>query len=188
MILNTRGRSRRGLRRSHLSVLMVLALFLAASVLAPMARAQDDDPTWANELVPRSGVTTPPGRWLPAKNQQKPSTLTEEQQREIDRLNTIGYLGGHYEPPATTGLTIYDPERASSGHNLYTSGHFPGAVLMDMEGNILHTWRCGFLDAFPGRADILEPDRSNRWRYVHLFDNGDVLGIYEGLGLVKRAS
>ncbi len=187
MILNTGGHSRRGIRQAHLSALLTLALFLAASVLAPTAWAQDDDddPTWANEMTPRSVVNTPPGRWLPARNQQSPSQLTEEQRREIDRLNTIGYLGGHYEPPVTTGLTIHDPERAWSGYNLYTSGHFPGAILMDMEGNILHTWRCAFLDAFPSRADILEPDRSNRWRYVHLFDNGDVLGIYEGLGLVK---
>jgi hypothetical protein len=164
---------------------MVLAVFLAACALVTAARAQDGDPTGANEPVPRSGVDTPPGRWLPARDLWRPSKLTEEQQREIDRLSTIGYLGGHYEPPATTGLTIHDPERAWGGYNLYTSGHFPGAVLMDMEGNVLHTWECAFLKAFPGRADILEPDRSNRWRCVHLFENGDVLGIYEGLGLVR---
>ena len=83
MILNTWSHSRRGRRQDHLSALMMLALFLAASALAPTAWAQDDDddPTWANELTPRSGINTPPGRWLPLREQQRPSTLTEEQQR-----------------------------------------------------------------------------------------------------------
>jgi hypothetical protein len=164
---------------------LTLAIIALSMLLPSIAPGQDDDPAWANEPSPRSGITTPPGRWLPARELPWTEELTEEQKREIDKLNTIGYLAGYREAPATSGVTIYDPDRAWQGYNFYTSGHFPGAILMDMDGNVLHTWTCPFLDAFPGRADILEPDRSNRWRYAHLFENGDVLGIYEGLGLVK---
>jgi len=171
------------------TLIALLSLLVLLAVAIPPATAQDDDdePTWANEMTPRSGKTTPPGRWLPARtdNPLGAQQLTEEQKREIERLSTIGYLGGYREAPSVSGVTIYEPERAWNGYNLYTSGDFPGAILMDMEGNELHRWECSFLHAFPGRADILEPDRSNRWRNVHLYDNGDVLGIYEGLGIVK---
>lgn len=165
---------------------VLLAALLVAAVPGGAARAQTaDDPDWANEMTPRSGRTTPPGRWLPARMDPTARKLTDEQKREIERLESLGYLGGHVEATGAFGVTIHDADRAWEGHNFYTSGHFPGAVLMDMKGNVLHTWECPFLDAFPGRADILEPDRSNRWRYAYLFENGDVLGIYEGLGLVK---
>ncbi len=169
---------------THLLLVVTVALALPGA----QATAQDEDPsdkTWANEATPRSGQYSPPGRWLPVRNDAAVQKLTEEQQREIEKLSTIGYLGGYREAPATSGVTVHDADRAWNGYNIYTSGHFPGAILMDMDGTVLHTWKCQFLNAFPGRGDILEPDRSNRWRYVHLFGNGDVLGIYEGLGLVK---
>jgi hypothetical protein len=174
---STQSRSEEGIRRHYRLVALVL---IAALALACAAWAQDDSSDPAS-----SGVKDPPGRWLPVRHYEKPPELTEEQKREIERLGSLGYLAGHYAAPENSGVTIYDPSRAQAGYNLYTSGHFPGAILMDMDGNVLHMWQCEFLDAFPGRDDILEPDRSNRWRKVHLFENGDVLGIYEGLGLVK---
>jgi len=165
--------------------LAALALLLSANGFADPAWGQDGTGQTGSPYSTWSGAQDPPGRWLPLRARQKPPELTEEQKEEIQRLESIGYLGGHHPAPDNTGVTLYDSERAQPGHNLYTSGHFPGAILMDMEGRVLHVWQCEFLDAFPGREDILELDRSNRWRNVHLFDNGDVLGIYEGLGLVK---
>jgi hypothetical protein len=170
------------LRRS-----VLVLTFLAAALAGPTARTQDTDRRqWANEMTPRSGRNTPPGRWLPGRTEtSQGGELTEEQKREIERLESIGYLAGHYEATGTSGVTIHDAERAWEGYNFYTSGHFPGAVLMDMSGNVLHEWRCSFLTAFPDAGELIDPDRSNRWRYAHLYENGDVLGIYEGLGLVK---
>ena len=39
-----------------------------------------------------------------------------------------------------TGVTIYDPEKAYSGYTLMPIGGI-GAVLMDMNGNVVHVWK-----------------------------------------------
>ena len=111
--------------------------------------------------------------------------LTEEQIQEMERLRSIGYLTGSRPATPVTGITINDTSRSYRGLNFYTSGHFPGAVLMNMEGQVLHTWERGFLDVWPDQwADSLS-ENAQYWRYAHLFENGDVLAIFEGYGLVK---
>ncbi|MFH1689212.1 MAG: hypothetical protein ABIE42_03110 [Candidatus Eisenbacteria bacterium] len=64
--------------------------------------------------------------------------LTPEQRAEFTRLRSLGYLPGSSPIPANTGVVVYDGGRTSDGLNFYTSGHFPGAVLIDMAGNRLH--------------------------------------------------
>jgi len=133
------------------------------------------------------GGEAPEGRWREsAPRADSPrEELTEEQEREMERLRSIGYLTGSQPAPSVTGLTVHDASRAHRGLNLYTSGHFPGAVLMDMEGNVLHLWERSFLDAWPDRHADSEYEHARYWRCAHLFDNGDVLAVFEGLGLVK---
>ncbi|MBD3366944.1 MAG: hypothetical protein GF405_02070 [Candidatus Eisenbacteria bacterium] len=163
--------------------LSILSLMVILSTCIPAA-AQERSPEWANEPLPRSGVKTPPGRWQRARDTQS-GELTEEQKEEIEKLESIGYLAGYKTAPMSSGVTYYDPERTSPGYNFYTSGHFPGALLVDMEGNVVHEWRAEFTSVFPDRHDLIQADRTNRWRYAHLYENGDVLGIYEGAGMVK---
>jgi len=124
-----------------------------------------------------------PGRWRVAKGEG--SQLTEEQRAEIKRLESIGYLGGSKTATGIGGVTIHDRTRAGRGYNFFTSGHRPGALLMDMDGNTLHEWGCEFLDAFPECEDIVSDERTQHWRRGYLYENGDVLGIFEGIGLVK---
>jgi hypothetical protein len=54
---------------------------------------------------------------------------------------------------------------------------------MDMDGNAVHTWK---LDARQAWPDV-DPDAESAryWRRVHAFANGDLLAIFDGLGLVK---
>lgn len=129
----------------------------------------------------RPGVA--PGFWHVATGEG--GRLTEEQQAEIKRLESIGYLSGSKIAAGIGGVTVHDRTRAGRGYNFYTSGHAPGALLMDMDGNILHEWRCVFLDAFPECEDILSNDHAHYWRRGYVYDNGDVLGIFDGIGLVK---
>jgi len=82
-------------------------------------------------------------------------------------------------------VTVHDPDRAYRGLNFYTSGHHAGASLMDMDGNVLHVWEHGFLDAWPDEVESAESDGAEYWRTAHLFENGDVLAIFEGLGMIK---
>ncbi len=100
----------------------------------------------------------------------------------IEQLKAIGYLRGSREE-LQSGVTIHDPARAFPGYNLYSSGHAPEAVLMDMQGGVVHRWRFAYEDAFRP----LETPNENAawWRRVVAYPNGDLLAIYEGLGLIK---
>ena len=86
---------------------------------------------------------------------------------------------------AGAAVTAHDPSRAFAGYNLRVSCDPPGAVLMDMDGNTLHEWTCRFTDAFPEAAVSGDPSFSDHWTNVRLLPEGDVLGIFGGLGLVR---
>ena len=163
-------------------------LFLAATVLAtPLGCSKEEPPPEENATTAArtEDEQERPGRWRAASDWQERTDLTEEQRAEIERLRTLGYVGGVNAAPPETGVTIHDPARAEGGPNFYTSGHFPGALLMDMDGNVLHTWELSFEEVWPGRSYPDPPDQAERWRRAYLFDNGDVLAIFEGLGLIK---
>jgi hypothetical protein len=124
------------------------------------------------------------GRWVKTKGSFDFNNLTEEQAELVSKLQAIGYLSGYEKASGLEGVTVYIAEAAYSGLNLLTSGHGQQAVLMDMEGTTLHKWSYEFRDAFP---DISVPKErhSTFWRRVHLSGNGDLLAIYEGIGLIK---
>lgn len=162
----------------------VTALLASLFILFPsVAALSQSEPTVfkAGERVAKR----PPGRWRTIDYQGHTEGLTDDQQAEIERLRSGGYLTGSVKAPALSGVTIHDSEAAGEGFNFYTSGHFPGAILTDMEGNVLHRWTCKFLDAWPEKAGETLDDNAEYWRRAHLFENGDVLVVFEGHGLVK---
>lgn len=124
------------------------------------------------------------GRWGKAKGTLDFQALTEDQRELVSKLQAIGYLSGYEKAPELKGVTIYIPEAAYNGLNLLTSGHSQEAVLMDMQGTILHAWSYAFHDAFSNSPAPLKR-YSTFWRRVHLYENGDLLAIYEGIGLIK---
>ncbi len=126
----------------------------------------------------------PGGRW----HMVGEGALTEEQIAEFERLKSIGYLSGSTEPPEVSGVTVHDHSRTEDGLNLYTSGHIANAILMDMDGEVLHTWSFPFIDAWragPGGELPKSSKASGFWRRVHLFGNGDLLAVFDGHGLIK---
>ena len=105
-------------------------------------------------------------------------------------FQAVGYLSGYEPAPDLKGVTVYVPGMAFDGLNLITSGHGQEALLVDMEGRILHRWACSFEEAFPAYADVESTDPDDPfyryfWRRCHLYDNGDLLVIYENFGMVK---
>ncbi|MCH7707215.1 MAG: hypothetical protein IH884_01925 [Myxococcales bacterium] len=105
----------------------------------------------------------------------------------IAQLSAIGYLAGTQEAGDSQGVTLHDPQRAAPGLNLITSGHGPVALLMDMDGAVLHEWRAEFAQVFPDHPKLertREP-RRNYWRDARLLPNGDLLVIWELFGLFK---
>jgi len=118
------------------------------------------------------------GRWRELPEKAAPP----KDAQLIEQLESIGYLRGTREE-ARAGISVHFPAKAYQGVNLYTSAHAPEAVLMDMEGRPLHTWRFSYEDAFgpPKRAN----SNAHWWRRIHLYPNGDLLAIFAGLGVVK---
>lgn len=184
--------------------LIALALSLLALLSLMGCGGREDVPSPLPESS--GGVSEAPpesGRWhrVPGRPAE---TLDDKQQREMERLEAIGYLSGSREAVSETGVTVHQRALAGKGYNLYTSGHGPEAVLIDMDGRELHRWRLPFHEAWPperadgGRGKEREaaagmkkqrgarPDADVQyWRNAHLFPNGDLLAIFEGQGLIK---
>lgn len=147
----------------------ILALVMAAAV-------------GAHRLAQRNGgepmPTQPPGFWSAAA-----APAVREDPEERARLVSLPYLGGRAPAGGESdrGVVRYDPERAWPGVNLYNSGHGPEALLIDMEGRLLHRWRQPFERAFPGVRPTAD---TPFFRRVHLFPDGRLLALYQTGGLV----
>lgn len=127
-----------------------------------------------------------PGRWRKYRTHRYDEDLTQEQRERVERLESIGYLTGSEEARDVVSVTAYDKDKTQPGYNFFTSGHGPEAVLVDMEGKVIHRWRKTFDEIWPDYPISVE-GRGNTeyWRRAHLFPNGDVIAMHEGLGLLK---
>jgi hypothetical protein len=122
----------------------------------------------------------PVGLWNVARKPE--AELTAEDREKMDKLQALPYLGGYELAPDSSNVTLYDPDRAYNGYNLYNSGHFPEAVLMDMDGKVLKRWSY--------ELDAIWPDAPRRkmayyWRRLYLYPNGDLLAIFDSYGMLK---
>ncbi len=125
------------------------------------------------------------GRWGIYRTHRFDTDMTEEQQAEVRQLEALGYLGGSTPAPSRSSVVVHDRDQAWPGLNFYTSGHAAEAVLMDMDGTVLHRWSRPFLDVWPDYPGAEGKQDTGFWRRAHLFANGDILVIHEGLGLLK---
>ncbi len=89
------------------------------------------------------------------------SELTDEQQRELERIGTLGYTVGGDRAPEASGVTGSDPT-AFEGYTVYVSADFPGAYLLDMEGRVVHTW---------------QEEHSEHWVRAWVYPDGSILGV-----------
>lgn len=133
----------------------------------------------------------PPGHWGIYEDTHDDSHLTPEQVAEIRRLRSLGYVGGSVPASGGAGVTAHHQDSASRGLRFFTSGHEPGAYLMDPDGRILHTWRLTYENfirqgSFPASDFLPDPKGvTGCWRRAHLFPDGEVLAIFEGHGLAR---
>lgn len=124
------------------------------------------------------------GRWRPANTVETDNEFKEK----MDGLLSLPYLQGYYKPPLKKGVTVYDRKLSYDGLNLYSSGHAEEAGIMDMNGNILHTWTFNvekLLQKKLSESPNLFKEALTHWRRVHLYENGDILAIYEGYLMIK---
>jgi hypothetical protein len=122
------------------------------------------------------------GRWRPAS--VRAPALDEEQLAVLAELRSLGYADATREAPELVSVTRYDEARAEAGLNFYTSGHATAAFLTDMRGNLLHTWRYDD-ERWPDLPGAETAAGRATWRRAFVYPNGDVLAIYEGLGMLK---
>ena len=69
------------------------------------------------------------------------------------------------------GVLVYDPAAASPGLNLYNSYYKAGAYLLDMAGDVIHTW--------------LPQGSPDHWQFVAVCANGDLLVCIEHAELMR---
>jgi hypothetical protein len=102
----------------------------------------------------------------------------------------VGYLSGYKPAGDLKGVSVYRMDCAQPGLNLVTSGHAPEALLMDMEGKVLHRWAIDFASAFPDHDENAglwnkRVYSTDFWRRTYLYPNGDLLAIFDGYGIIK---
>lgn len=143
--------------------------------------------TVAEASVDARASTLPAGEWYPFVSRRPAGTAQALPDEARQELSALGYLPAYSEATAQQGVTVYDKTAAYPGRNLFISGHKPEAYLMDMEGRILHTWSYDFEKLWPNFSPPPYVRNTGHlyWRRVHVFPNGDLLAIHQGIGLIK---
>ncbi len=119
-------------------------------------------------------------------NKARATGQEEMDAQTMAELANNPYLRGTKSAPEVESVTVYDEEVAQDGVNLVVSGHAPAAFLQDMKGNTLHEWRFDIDKIWPGPLQYREHEvHRTFWRRAHVFPNGDLLAIFEGIGMIK---
>jgi hypothetical protein len=160
--------------------------FLACSDSAPSGDSdRGPAPSAAADLAIPADPDRPPGappegKWRAARRAGPDETTRA--------LVATPYLQGYRAAGTDSGVTVHVSGRAAPGLNLYVSGHAPEAVLMDMDGRVLHRWRRELSRLWPDAYETLGTDLARRleyWRRAALLPDGGLIAIYEGIGAVR---
>lgn len=90
--------------------------------------------------------------------------ISSADQAELQRIATLGYISGSEPVSERSGVLLHDRGAAFGGPTLFACSEGSAAVLMDMNGDIIHYWK------FPGFKS---------WGRAHVYENGDLLAITE---------
>jgi hypothetical protein len=131
-----------------------------------------------------------PGVQRPGRFQRlvRPPQAEEDQEVDeelIETLQALGYAAATQNRASLRGVTVHDRERAWPGLNFYVSGHGPEAVLIDMDGRVLHRWRKALQEVWPDRRFSPLQKRSEFWRRARLYPGGEIVAIFEIMGIIR---
>jgi hypothetical protein len=162
-------------RLTALALVLALCVGFAAGYLVHRQRAATAIADRAEEFTRMSHADLV-GRW-----REVPDDPWAMGDGVDDGFLAFPYLAGSARSPATSGVVFRNREKTADGLNLYCSGHAAEAVLMDMDGKVLHRWARPMSDVWPAHA----PERAREyWRRVHLLPDGSLLAIFGGIGIV----
>jgi hypothetical protein len=156
-------------------------LLLTLAILASSACRETEPPP--------SPEPAPSAKAAPADSSAQGKWRRARQDETAAGVKALPYLQG-YRPAQDRPLVVEHRDRGAAfqGLNFYVSGHAAEAVLMDMAGRTLHRWRYPLRRLWPDLAKDPGMAKLEYWRRAYLYPNGDLLGIYEGQGLVKLDS
>lgn len=156
---------------SRAARLLVLALLLLGAGAGGWVLGRATGP--GAQRPAAGGAARGPAPILVAERRAAPDELMED-------LAALGYADTYERAGAEGGVVLHDPARSQPGWNLVVSTHGPVAVLTDMEGHALHEWRHP-ASAIQGWGT----DREGSWRRARLLPGGDLLAIFDGVGLIR---
>jgi len=108
--------------------------------------------------------------------------MTAEEKERLKSLSTLPYLQGYFSAPELTGVIRYNRALSNKGLTLYASGHDGAAYLIDMIGHVLHEWHYKLKDIWP---ELVAKKIAPFWENIYLYENGDLLAIYNHGGIIK---
>lgn len=166
-------------RKTRRAALAATPLWVLGTLAAACGGAADGPAADAAELAPELDG----GKWSAASERApRPSAETLA---VLDELNAIGYADGVRPAPELVKVTRHDPQRALEGLNFYVAGHATEAYLVDMQGELVHRWHHDYEDLWPELEVPANAAGRDKWRRAHLLDDGGILAIHEGLGMIR---
>lgn len=170
--------ARRGPAKTPCILSLIAAVAVCACQTRPTEVVKHAESVPKNASEGREGEST--GRWHPLPNSVAP--MTPEQESALARLLTVPYLQGSQPAPEREGVTVFRRDRTQPGLNLFNSGHGPEAYLTDLQGRVLHHWSYPIERIWPDAPDV---HQATYWRRVNWLPNGDLLAVFEGIGLLR---
>jgi len=153
------------------NILLTFILFFNASNIV---RAEDQ-----TEFLKHLRYITHQVQWLPLHVPSSPATDVET----ILSYLSLSYLQGYNPVPKFKNVIYNNRYLAYNNYNLFVSAHGPQALILDMNGQILHQWyfKC---TSIPGLNKEFCPN-SDYWVKAHVLDNGDLIAMVPYVGLIK---
>lgn len=136
-------------------------------------------------ITGRTAVPTPetPGRWR-LRDGRRPWLYEDDEALTWEALQALGYAQGSVLAPEASGV-VTRTDRAWPGLNLVTSGHAPEAVLIDLDGQVVHRWEASWEAVFPGQVAAGEPAPRPYWRRARLLPDGGLLTMFVDKGAFR---
>lgn len=123
------------------------------------------------------------GRWYALRRDGAGDAARRE---ALEKLETLPYLQGYNPSKSDSSGVVTRDERAFDGATLFATGHAPVVHLVDMAGNILHTWSITFDQVWPDSVPFpIRQEHAEFIRRAHVYPNGDLLALFEYIGVVK---
>lgn len=140
----------------------------------------DQIQTLRHSLSPRADQT---GRWYRIRETPDLASIEEETR---ERLSALGYLGGYAPAPKAAGTTTFHASSVDDGLTIFSSGHAPVVYLISLAGEVVHKWEITFEELWPCDLPFEASEEHKQFiRRAHVFPNGDLLAVFEYIGIVK---